>query len=162
MTCWPLSPTLAERMYGAFSIFKENYGVGILAQVWIPVRQGERFILTTREQPYISGRGLTGYRDVSTTYTFAAEEASDDFPGLPGRVFMRKMPEWTPDVQLYNKNEYLRVSHALEYNVRGSIAVPVFEHDTQKCVAVVELVTTTEKFNFNKDIDNLCQALQVG
>lgn len=160
MTCWPLSPTLAERMYGAFSIFKENYGGGILAQVWMPVRQGERFILSTREQPYISGRGLTGYRDVSTTYTFAAEEASDDFPGLPGRVFMRKMPEWTPDVQLYNKNEYLRVSHALEYNVRGSIAVPVFELDTQKCVAVVELVTTTEKFNFNKDIDNLCQALQ--
>lgn len=160
MICWPPSLTLAQRMYKALSFLEENYGVGILAQVWMPVRRGERFILTTREQPYILDRRLNGYREVSTTYTFAAEEAPDAFPGLPGRVFMRRMPEWTPNVQFYNKNEYLRVHHARDYNVHGSIAVPVFERDTQSCVAVVELVTTTEKFNFNKDIDNLCQALQ--
>lgn len=160
MICWPPSPTLAQRMYTALSFLEENYGVGILAQVWMPVRRGQRFFLTTREQPYILDRGLTGYREVSTNYTFAAEEAPGAFPGLPGRVFMRRMPEWTPNVQYYNKNEYLRVHHAQDYNVHGSFAVPVFERDTQTCVAVVELVTTTEKFNFNKDIDNLCQALQ--
>lgn len=160
MNFWHLSPSLAERMHAAFSFLKENYGVSVLAQVWMPVRQGERFYLTTREQPCILGGGLSGYRQVSTAYTFAAEEAPDDFPGLPGRVFMRGMPEWTPNVQFYNKNEYLRVNDARDYNVRGSIAVPVFERDSRKCVAVVELVTTTEKFNFNKDIDNLCHALQ--
>lgn len=132
MNFWHLSPSLAERIHGAFSFFKENYGVSVLAQVWMPVRQGEKFILTTNEQPCILGGGLTGYRQVSTNYIFDAEEAPDAFPGLPGRVFMRRMPEWTPNVQFYNQNEYLRVKDAQEYNVRGSIAVPVFERDTKK------------------------------
>lgn len=53
MNFWHLSSSLAERIHGAFSFFKENYGVSVLAQFWMPVRQGEKIILTTNEQPCI-------------------------------------------------------------------------------------------------------------
>ncbi|KAH9315001.1 hypothetical protein KI387_023628 [Taxus chinensis] len=152
--------SLAQRLIKALSYLKDLCGENILAQAWIPVRQGNKYVLTTREQPCVVDHGMTGYREVSTTYTFAAEKAPGTFPGLPGRVFLRRMPEWTPNVQFYSSSEYLRVNHARKYNVRGSIAVPVFEPDGQSCIAVVELVTTAEKFSFKSEIDNLSKVFQ--
>ncbi|GLJ16042.1 hypothetical protein SUGI_0266360 [Cryptomeria japonica] len=152
--------SLAQKFIRALTYLKNLSGENILAQVWIPVRDGSRYVLTTCEQPFVLDHRLTGYREVSTNYTFAAEEIPGSFPGLPGRVFLRRMPEWSPNVQLYSGSEYLRVNHAREYNIRGSIAVPVFEPDGQSCVAVVEVVTTAEKFSFKSEVDNLSKVLQ--
>lgn len=139
----------AQKLIRALTYLKNLSGDNILAQVWTPVREGSRYVLTTCEQPFVLDHRFIGYREVSTNYTFAAEEVPGSFPGLPGRVFLRRMPEWSPNVQLYSGSEYLRVNDARKYNIRGSIAVPVFEPDGQSCVAVVEVVTTAEKFSFN-------------
>ena len=156
----PVGNSVVERMVGALSVFKESSGGGILAQVWVPVRSGDHYILSTSEQPYWLDEMLLGYREVSRSYTFSIEQKPGSFPGLPGRVFMSKMPEWTSNVSYYSSAEYLRVQHARHHQVRGSVALPIFTQQAS-CCAVLELVTVTEKSNFHFEIDSLCRALEV-
>ncbi|KAI3459768.1 hypothetical protein Pfo_016433 [Paulownia fortunei] len=158
----PPMQSLAEKMLRALNLFKEWSGGGILAQVWVPMQNGDRYILSTCEQPYLLDQTLSGYREVSRLFTFAAESKPGSFPGLPGRVFASKIPEWTSNVMYYNKAEYLRVQYAIDHEVRGSIALPVFEDDSleRSCCAVLELVTMKEKSNFDVEMENVCRALQ--
>lgn len=157
----PLS--LSERMLRALNLFKEWSGGGILAQVWVPMKNGDQYILSTCEQPYLLDQTLSGYREVSRCFTFSAESKPGSISGLPGRVFASKIPEWTSNVMYYNKAEYLRVQHAVDHEVRGSIAIPVIEDGSldKPCCAVLELVTTKEKANFDSEMENVCRALQV-
>ncbi|CAN4119835.1 unnamed protein product [Withania somnifera] len=156
------SQPLAERMLRALAMFKESSGAGILAQVWIPVKQGNQYVLSTCEQPYLLDQALSGYREVSRKFTFDTETKPGTIPGLPGRVFSSRIPEWTSNVLYYKETEYLRVHHAVNHEVHGSIALPVFEDDACEtpCCAVLELVTVKEKPNFDLEMDHVCQALQ--
>lgn len=155
--------SLSEKMLRALHLLKEWSGEGILAQVWVPMKSGDRYILSTSEQPYLLDQTLCGYREVSRLFTFAAESKPGSFPGLPGRVFISRIPEWTSNVRYYNKAEYLRVQYAVDHEVRGSIALPVFEDDSleRPCCAVLELVTMKEKSNFDLEMENVCRALEV-
>lgn len=156
----PLGRPLAEKMLTALSFFKRSCEGGILAQVWVPIRTGDHYMLSTYEQPYLLDQTLAGYREVSRAFTFSAEDKSGLFPGLPGRVFMSKVPEWTSNVGYYNLEEYLRVKHAAHHDVRGSIALPVFDPPEMSCCAVLELVTVEEKSNFDSEMEMVCQALE--
>ncbi|KAI3470170.1 hypothetical protein Pfo_026833 [Paulownia fortunei] len=158
----PLKQSLDEKMLRALHLFKEWSGGGILAQVWVPMKNGDQHILSTCEQPFLLDQTLSGYREVSRFFTFAAEPIPGSFPGLPGRVFISKIPEWTSNVMYYSNAEYLRVQYAIDHEVRGSIALPVFEDDLpdRLCCAVLELVTTKEKPNFDLEMENVCRALQ--
>ncbi|KAI3700344.1 hypothetical protein L2E82_44970 [Cichorium intybus] len=158
----PIGRTLAEKMLKALSLFKDSSGSGILAQVWVPIKEGDKYILSTCEQPYLLDQMLAGYREVSRGFTFSAEVKPGGFLGLPGRVFSSKVPEWTSNVTHYSKGEYLRKDHALSHEVRGSIAVPIFEDDSydKSCCAVLELVTMKEKSDFNVEMDHVCRALE--
>lgn len=71
------------------------------------------------------------------------------------------MPEWTPNVQYYSVKEYPRLNHAVNYNVRGTVALPVFEPSTQSCVAVLELIMTSPRINYTSEVDKVCKALEV-
>lgn len=155
--------SLAEKMLKALSLFKDSSGAGILAQVWVPIKEGDKYVLSTYEQPYLLDQVLAGYREVSRGFTFSPEVKQGHFPGLPGRVFNSKVPEWTSNVAHYKKGEYLRIDHALSHEVRGSIAVPVFEDDNYEnsCCAVLELVTMKEKPDFTAEINHVCRALEV-
>jgi len=118
-------------------------------------------VLSTREQPYVLEHKtdrLSVYRTVSERIDFAVSGGS---PGLPGRVFLQQVPEWTPNVQFYSIREYLRVKEAQKCDVRGTLAVPVFEATTRKCLAVIELVMRAEKVQYAPEIDIICRALQV-
>ncbi|KAK9059143.1 hypothetical protein SSX86_021762 [Deinandra increscens subsp. villosa] len=153
--------SLAEKMLKALSLVKDSSGAGILAQVWVPIKEGNKFILSTYEQPYLLDQVLAGYREVSREFTFSTEVKPGTFPGLPGRVFTSKVPEWTSNVVHYNKGEYLRIDHALSHEVRGSIAVPIFEdYSSSTCCAVLELVTRKEKSDFGAEMDQVCRALE--
>ncbi|XP_044474193.1 protein NLP9-like [Mangifera indica] len=156
----PVPLSLDEKMVRVLSFFKESSGAGILAQVWVPIKRGDQYVLSTSDQPYLLDQMLTGYREVSRAYTFSTETKPGSFPGLPGRVFISKVPEWTSNVAYYNKDEYLRVRHAVNHAVHGSIAVPVFEYPDMSCCAVLELVTLKEKPNFDIEMENVCNALQ--
>jgi len=118
-------------------------------------------VISTCDQPYLLDHILTGYREVSRLFTFPAEKRTGYYLGLPGRVFTSKVPEWTSNVGYYKKVEYLRVEHAVNHEVRGSIALPVFDSPGMSCCAVLELVTTKEKMNFDAEMEIVCNALEV-
>ena len=156
---------IKERMTQALRHFKELTEQNVLAQVWAPVRNGNRYALTTSGQPFVldpHSNGLHQYRTVSLMYMFSVDGENDEIMGLPGRVFQHKIPEWTPNVQFYSSKEYQRLNHAQHYNVRGTLALPVFELAGQSCVAVVELIMTSQKINYAPEVDKICKALEVG
>ncbi|KAE9593310.1 putative transcription factor Nin-like family [Lupinus albus] len=158
----PSGLSLDERMLRALSFFKESAGEGILAQVWVPKKHGDELILTTSEQPYLLDQMLAGYREVSRTFTFSAERKPGSFPGLPGRVFLSQVPEWTSHIGYYNKSEYMRVEDAINHDVRGSIALPISDLQSElPCCAVLELVTTKEKQDFDRELEIVSHALQL-
>ncbi|CAM8932371.1 unnamed protein product [Rhodiola kirilowii] len=134
----------------------------ILIQIWVPINRQGKCVLITSDQPFTvnsNSQSLAYYRNVSEKYQFPAEEG-DSLVGMPGRVFLGKMPEWTPDVRFFRKDEYPRVDYAQQYNVRGSLALPVFERKTGACLGVVEIVMTTQKINYRSELDSICKALE--
>ncbi|KAK3024194.1 hypothetical protein RJ639_043771 [Escallonia herrerae] len=154
---------IKERMAQALRYFKASTEQHVLAQVWAPVKKGDRYVLTTSGQPFVldpSSSGLHHYRMVSLMYLFSADEQSEGGLGIPGRVFQKKLPEWTPNVQYYSSIEYPRLNHALHYNVQGTVALPVFERSGQPCVGVVELIMTKQKINYAPEVDKVCKALE--
>ncbi|CAN6448748.1 unnamed protein product [Victoria cruziana] len=155
-----LGLSFSERMLKALSLIRERAGTGILMQVWMPVKVGDKYVLSTFDQPYLLDRNLAGYRDISRKFTFSARDTSDAFLGLPGRVFVSQAPEWTSSVRYYLEDEYLRVNYAVEHDIHGSFALPVFEPHKQSCSAVLELVTAKERSDFGPDIESACDALK--
>ncbi|MBA0616088.1 hypothetical protein Godav_016166 [Gossypium davidsonii] len=154
---------MKERMTQALRYFKESTQQHVLAQVWAPIKSGGRYVLTTSGQPFVldpNSNGLHQYRMVSLMYMFSVDGESDKQIGLPGRVFLQKLPEWTPNVQYYSSKEYSRLGHALHYNVQGTLALPVFEPSMQSCVGVLELIMTSQKINYAPEVDKVCRALQ--
>ncbi|ESW03917.1 hypothetical protein PHAVU_011G052100 [Phaseolus vulgaris] len=152
---------LDDRILRALSFFMESVDGEMLAQVWVPIKHGDEFILSTSEQPYLLDPKLAGYREVSRAFTFSAEGKKGSCPGLPARVFISHVPEWTSNVGYYNKTEYLRLDHALNHEIRGSIALPISDlHSLVPC-AVLELVTTKEKPNFDRELEIVTHALQL-
>ncbi|GFQ01852.1 protein nlp5 [Phtheirospermum japonicum] len=157
---------IKKRLVRAISHLKDSLiDKDVLIQIWVPVKKGGRQVLTTNNQPFSldpSCKNLAEYRDVSRNYQFAADRDSidKDFVGLPGRVFLNKLPEWTPDVRFFKREEYPRVTHAQQYDVRGSLALPVFERGSGNCLGVVEIVTTSQKLNYRPELENVCRALE--
>ncbi|MCD7471271.1 hypothetical protein HAX54_011605 [Datura stramonium] len=92
-------------MLKALELFRKSSGGGILAQVWIPMKKGDQAILSTYEQPFLLDQVLSGYREVSRKFTFDLEMKPGSCPGLPGRVFTSRIPEWTSNVLYYKEAE---------------------------------------------------------
>lgn len=135
----------------------------VLIQIWVPVNRGNKRVLTTNDQPFSfnpSSKRLSKYREISVNYQFSAEENSKELMGLPSRVFLRKVPEWTPDVRFFRSDEYARVDHAQHFDVRGTLALPVFEQGSRTCLGVIEVVMTTQKIQYRPDIEIVCEALE--
>ncbi|KAG2298683.1 hypothetical protein Bca52824_035155 [Brassica carinata] len=109
---------------------------------------------------YLLDPRLSQYREVSRKFTFASEANQCSSPGLPGRVFITGVREWTSNVMYYKKDEYLRMKHAIDNEVRGSIVIPILEATGTSCCAVMELVTSDEKLNFDMEMDSFCRSLQ--
>ncbi|MFS8003348.1 putative transcription factor Nin-like family [Helianthus anomalus] len=154
---------IKERMTMALRYFIELGEKHVLAQVWAPVKNKGRYVLTTSGQPFVLDPNCTGlhqYRMASLMYSFSVDNETDGVLGLPARVFRQKLPEWTPNVQYYSDKEYQRLNHALSYDVRGTLALPVFEPSGQSCVGVLELILTSQKINYAPEVDKVCKALE--
>ncbi|XP_008777047.2 protein NLP3-like isoform X2 [Phoenix dactylifera] len=157
------SCVIKERMTQALRYFKESTDQHVLVQVWAPMKKGDRCFLTTSGQPFVLGpqsTRLLQYRTVSLMYIFSVDEDGEGYLGLPGRVFRHRQPEWTPNVQYYSSKEYPRLTHALHYNVQGTLALPVFDPSGQSCIGVIELIMTSQKINYAREVDKVCKALQ--
>ncbi|CAI0407701.1 unnamed protein product [Linum tenue] len=136
----------------------------VLVQIWVPIYRGGKHVLTTKDQPYFlttKCMNLARYRDVSSEYQFGAEVDSKELVGLPGRVFLGKLPEWTPDVRYFKNEEYPRRNYAAQYSICGSLAFPVFERSSGSCLGVVEVITTTRDIKYRPELENVCKALEV-
>ncbi|KAM2035475.1 hypothetical protein EV2_039459 [Malus domestica] len=152
-----------EKITQALRYLKELTDQHVLAQVWVPVKDGNRYVLTTSGQPFVLDQhsiGLHQYRMASLMYMFSVGGESDGMLGLPGRVFQHKLPEWTPNVQYYSIKEYPRLGHAQHYNVQGTLALPVFEPSGQSCAGVLELIMTSPIINCGPEVDKVCKALE--
>ncbi|XP_030522812.1 protein NLP2 [Rhodamnia argentea] len=158
------SSSMKERLMMALGRLKEGTkDKDVLIQIWVPVKKGGRNVLTTIDQPYVydpNSKSLESYRNVSKTYQFVADEDTKESVGLPGRVFLGKLPEWTPDVRFFSSEEYPRLNYAQQYDVRGSLALPVFERGSGTCLGVVEIITTSQKINYRPELENICKALE--
>lgn len=162
---------LKERVACAMGHLQEMMGEKeLLIQLWVPVERGSRRVLSTEEQPYSlnplsqsqrQSRNLALYRDISAGYSFAAEAGSEQLVGLPGRVFMRRIPEWTPDVRFFKSEEYPRIGYARRYQVRASLALPLFQGPRGNCVGVMEMVTTHHSLEYASQLHSISHALQV-
>lgn len=135
----------------------------LLVQLWLPViRQGKR-VLTTENKPFMvnsDSTSLTNYREVSKCYQFAVEYDSTEIIGLPSRVFLKKFPTCTPDLQFVTEADDPRVSYAQKLNLVGCINLPLFELGGGPCLGVVEVVTTSQTVNFHHELENICKALE--
>ncbi|XP_010515531.1 PREDICTED: protein NLP1 [Camelina sativa] len=158
------SSSVKERLLQAISGLNETVqDKDFLVQIWVPVQQEGKSFLTTWAQPHLFNQeysSLAEYRHVSETYNFPADEGMNDYVGLPGRVFLQKLPEWTPDVRFFRRDEYPRIKEARKCDVRGSLALPVFERGSGICLGVVEIVTTTQKMNYRQELEKMCKALE--
>ncbi|PAN33048.1 hypothetical protein PAHAL_5G537300 [Panicum hallii] len=157
------SSLFKERLTQALRYFKDSTDQHLLVQVWAPVKNGDRYVLTTSGQPFVLDHqsiGLLQYRAVSMMYMFSVDGENVGELGLPGRVYKLKVPEWTPNVQYYSSTEYPRLNHAISYNVHGTVALPVFDPSAQSCIAVVELIMTSKKINYACEVDKVCKALE--
>ncbi|KAL2608959.1 hypothetical protein R1flu_027532 [Riccia fluitans] len=158
-----LSQNLKDRMTQALNSIAALMGGDTLIQIWVPTTHGEKLILSTRDQPYVCDRNdnrLHSYRAVSANFVFPTEKGSSEYPGLPGRVFLTRAPEWTPNVLYYSSHEFLRVSYAEQCDVKGTLAVPVFEETSNMCLAVIELIMKSEKVQYGPELDIICRALK--
>nr|GMD40344.1 protein NLP5-like [Ipomoea batatas] len=156
--------SVMDRLIQALGYIKDfSRDKDMLIQIWVPVNRDGRRVLVTGDQPFqldLKCPRLAHYRDISIDYEFPVEEDSQENVGLPGRVFLGKVPEWTPDVQLFKREEYPRVGHAQHYDVRGTFAVPVFEKGSRTCLGVIEVVLTTQKVKYRHELDSVCKALE--
>ncbi|CAN6353280.1 unnamed protein product [Urochloa humidicola] len=161
--CSDSSYFLKERLTLALRYFKESTNQHLLVQVWVPIRKGDRYVLSTSGQPFVLDQriiGLLQYRAVSMMYMFSVDGDSVQELGLPGRVYKQRVPEWTPNVQYYSSTEYARLNHAISYNIHGTVALPVFDPSTKSCIAVVELIMTSKKVNYASEVGKVCKALE--
>ncbi|KAI4336698.1 hypothetical protein L6164_015191 [Bauhinia variegata] len=157
--------SVMERLVRALVYIKDlSRDKDVLVQMWVPVCRGGRQILTTNDLPFSLGSthlNLAKYREISEKYQFSAENDSKGLlAGLPGRVFGGKVPEWTPDVRFFRSDEYPRVDHAQEYDVRGTLALPVFEQGSRSCLGVIEVVMTTRQIKYRCQLESVCKALE--
>ncbi|XP_022136627.1 protein NLP6 isoform X2 [Momordica charantia] len=168
---WGLTPSenpdgyclIKEKMAQALRYIKESSDQHVLAQVWAPIKRDGKVVLSTYGQPFVldtQSNGLHQYRMVSLMFMFSLDTDPDGYLGLPGRVYQQKLPEWTPNVQYYSSKEYPRLSHALHYNVQGTLALPVFDPSGQSCLGVLELIMTSPKINYAPEVDKICKALE--
>ncbi|KAJ4977804.1 hypothetical protein NE237_008584 [Protea cynaroides] len=99
---YPDGRLFKERMMQALWYLKDSTEQHVLAQIWAPVKKGDRYVLTTSGQPFVldpHSNNLLQYRTVSLMYVFSVDGENNEELGLPGCVFRQKLPEWTPDVQ---------------------------------------------------------------
>jgi hypothetical protein len=136
----------------------------VLIQIWVPVSRGGKRILTTSNQPFSLGSScpsIARYREISENFVFSADKDSKDLAGLPGRVFLDKVPEWTPDVRFFRSDEYPRVDQAQLYDICGTLALPIFEQGSRTCLGVIEVVMTKQQIKYHPELESVCKALEV-
>ena len=170
--------SLVERLTHAMSQLLDpragDGGVkGSLFQVWVPQPADEAQgtpggVLATRGQPFTVSPAstncdaLAAFRFASTHYAFSPR--ASNFPvGMPGRVYNSGRAELTPNVQLYDREQYVRLPDAVQCGIKGTLAVPVFDEAAsgpgrRRPAAVIEVATSRADVDWGAMIDRISGA----
>ncbi|KAL0358491.1 UNVERIFIED_CONTAM: protein NLP5 [Sesamum angustifolium] len=118
-----------------------------LVQFWAPqVNARGSCFLTTLDQPFAlqgSGliKGLCWCRKICMHHVYdVGEGAKEDEVGPPGRAFMNRHPESSPDLRLYSTKEHPLRDLIASCGLRGYVAWPVFDLSLTQCLGVLELL----------------------
>ena len=170
--------SLVERLTHAMSQLLDpragDGGVkGSLFQVWVPQPADEAHgtpggVLATRGQPFTVSPAstncdaLAAFRFASTHYAFSPR--ASNFPvGMPGRVYNSGRAELSPNVQLYDREQYVRLPDAVQCGIKGTLAVPVFDEAAsgparRRPAAVIEVATSRADVDWGAMIDRISGA----
>ena len=106
-------------------------------EVWIPNVDGT--ILELSPVWYSSSGSLDNFRRLSEKFTF------QHGIGLPGRIWLSKLPEWIPDVSLSPNTIYPRVQMAREAGLKASLGVPIIAKEQILAVLLFFMLESREK-----------------
>ena len=163
---------VATRISETLTEISEGLECGSLVQMFVPVvglcGRGEIVELVTSDDlsrvKTVHGNAFRRFHDVSRAFVFDVSPLSTDSThGVPGRVFLYKTVEWSPNVCCYSPREYLRLAMAIDCLVQSSLTFPVFAADpateprTQTPLGVVECLLDTQTTNMG-DVFNLISA----
>ncbi|KAL8266928.1 hypothetical protein R6Q59_004272 [Mikania micrantha] len=151
-----------QRICSALSTMRFHDQI-VLAQFWaaIDFKSAHATILGTRGQPFALStytNELWSYHIKCLDHNSYVNHNTKLCIGLPGRVFLNGSPEWTQDVSKYNDILYPQLSDAKHSNIRGFLAMPVFDRDG--CIGALEIVMTNLKEDFSHEMSEVCKALE--
>ena len=133
----------------------------VLVQFWSPVTVGNRCLLMTLNKPFglgiVNDEGIYLHRLKSEQDMFYVDE---EF-GSPARVYQKKSPEWSFDIQTLSTRQSNKDLAAC-YNIHGYIMLPIFEPNSGCCVGVLELVTSSSNYvDYAFEVQEISRALKV-
>lgn len=136
----------------------------VLVQFWAPTKAGKAFLLTTTHQLYgVYGldTGLEVYRKGCLQHKLFIDRDRNKSVGLPGLAFKEETRQQTHNMNFYYPEDIRPTfeNNAIFPMKWGSFAVPVFFNN--KCVGVLEFITTKSMSSFNSDMGLVEEALKV-
>ncbi|PWA55979.1 NIN-like protein [Artemisia annua] len=135
----------------------------VLVQFWSPDTLWKRFLLTTLNQPFGIGavdEGLYLYRLESESRIYVVDGKQTEDLGPPGRVYRRKLPEWSLDVNGWSTGQNVK-DWSTSCNIHGYINLPVFEPDSGICVGVLEIVASSKYVDYAFEVKEVSRALKI-
>ncbi|PWA83906.1 NIN-like protein [Artemisia annua] len=134
----------------------------VLVQFWSPHIVGNHKVLTTIDQPFglgVNDEGLSSYRKDSERNICVLDNNQEDLKPT-ARVFRQGLPEWTTDLTNYLPKYFPQQEYALQCNLHGYLALPVFNSSTRECLGVLELLTSSKYRSYAYEVRQLYIALK--
>nr|AGR88904.1 nodule inception protein 1 [Datisca glomerata] len=159
------SSSVKERLMLAIGYLREcTKDRDVLIQIWVPARsKGSQQDVTTNYRKIIPGDNYhLGGGDEENWQEIGGVGYGYGY-GLPCRGMMGKnmQDQWGFDVRFIRKDEYMRFSYGQQVDVRGCLALPVFERGSGICLGVVEILMTTQRqLNYRPELDYINEALE--
>ncbi|KAK9909752.1 hypothetical protein WJX75_006919 [Coccomyxa subellipsoidea] len=148
-----------------FTSSLSSTGTGTLSQIWLPsISEDGSVVLGTQGVPFsVSGTVdlLALFRCISCRFKFTTDVTDPSNMGVVGRVFASGEPEFSHNVQTYNKSVYLRVSDAQRCRVHSTMLLPMYmEPQRDHPFAVFEVCQTEKNVLFPSLVDLFQRCLE--
>ncbi|PWA70096.1 PB1 domain, RWP-RK domain, Homeodomain-like protein [Artemisia annua] len=157
----PHNQNIQDKMIAVMKLlsFRKQH---VIVQFWSPHVVGKHRSLTNIGQPFgvgVIGEKLLLYRKNSKRNVHVVDDESGEEDLDPiARVFTRGLPEWTCDVTNYLPKYFPQQASAICCDLRGYLALPVFDSTT--CVGVIEILTSLEYLEFAYEVQQVYNALK--
>ncbi|CAL5405775.1 unnamed protein product [Camellia sinensis] len=149
---------IEETMTNSLRFLIESTAQYALSQISATVENLHQSALTTSLQPLVldpHNNELHRCKIASLIYMFSLDSGMGVDCGHHSHAFLLKLPFWNPNVQFYHRKEPVMLNHAQYYNVRRTLAFPVFE--ASRYHVRVTKSSTNEKLDLRLDCFQILQ-----